>query len=95
MAKKNFDNTFDRVIGKKPAAAEPAPQQIEEPKKKTPTAQQPVFSFRIDPDIADMIKDYAYTKRISIKDAVELMVETFIDDYESDPSNEPLLSHKK
>ena len=52
-------------------------------------------TFRIEPEIADLIKDYAYTKRISIKEAVTEIVETFIADYESDPENEPLLSHKR
>lgn len=94
MAKKNFNNTFDRITGTKaePAAADPV--QIEPTKKKTATKDKPVFSFRIEPETADKIKDYAYTKRISIKEAVETMVDAFIDDYESDPENEPLLKHR-
>lgn len=94
--KKDFNNMFDRVMGKTEettAIAEPAaPAQ---PVKAQPKAQPPVFSFRINPETADKIKDYAYTKRISIKEAVEIMVEKFIDDYLEDPDNEPLLHHKK
>lgn len=94
MAKKNFNDTFNRVIGRseEPAAADPVADPVKaEPK----AAKPPVFSFRINPETADKIKDYAYTKRISIKEAVETMVDAFIYDYESDPDNEPLLSHKK
>ena len=91
MAKKDFN--LDRIMKtEKPAAAKPAPK-TEKPKE--PADKLPVFSFRIEPETADMIKDYAYTKRISIKDAVTVMVETFIDDYYNDPNNEPLLPHKR
>lgn len=95
MAKKNFNDTFNRVIGRseEPAAADPVADPVKaEPKA---AAKPPVFSFRINPETADKIKDYAYTKRISIKEAVEIMVDTFIEDYESDPDNEPLLQHNK
>lgn len=95
MAKKNFNDTFNRVMGKtEEPAAEPVKAAPKEKPKATKTGQPPVFSFRINPETADMIKDYAYTKRISIKEAVEIMVEAFIEDYESDPNNEPLLQHK-
>jgi len=97
--KKDFNNTFDRITGKteEPAAAPVAADPVQAaPKKAAKTAEKPpVFSFRIDTETADKIKDYAYTKRISIKEAVETMVDAFIYDYESDPNNEPLLSHKK
>ena len=70
-AKKNF---FDRMTDTKTeqTAAEPV-------KAETKAAEKPpVFSFRIKPETADKIKDYAYTKRISIKEAVETMVDAFI-----------------
>lgn len=50
-----------------------------------------VVSFRMDQKTCDLIKDYAYTKRMRIGDAVRLMVETFIENYKADPENEPLL----
>lgn len=88
MAKKNF---FDRIDTKAEQTAEPVKAAPKAAAKEKP----PVFSFRIDPETADKIKDYAYTKRISIKEAVETMVDAFIDDYLADPENEPLLQHKK
>ena len=95
MAKKNnFAAGFDRAMGKtEETAAETTAAAT--PVKAEKKAQPPVFSFRIDPAVADKIKDYAYTKRISIKEAVETMVEAFIDDYNADPENEPLLPHKR
>lgn len=53
------------------------------------------ITFVLDLDTIDKIKDYAYTARISIKDAIKIMVDTFIDEYEKNPDNEPLLKHKK
>ena len=95
MAKKNFNDTFNRVMGKTEEPAATAAPVKAEPTPATKAEKPPVFSFRINPETADKIKDYAYTKRISIKEAVETMVDAFIYDYESDPDNEPLLSHKK
>ena len=51
-------------------------------------------TFILEKETVDKIKDYAYTKRITIKEAVTLMVDTFIDDYYKDPKNEELLKHK-
>lgn len=92
MAKKNFNDTFNRVMGK----AEDQTQQPAEVEKKAQTKAKNynVVSFRMEQETIDKIKDYAYTKRISIKEAVTLMVDTFIDDYNDDPSNEPLLPHR-
>lgn len=96
MAKKNFNDTFNRVMGK----AEDQTQQPAEVEKKAQAKAQTraknynVVSFRMEQETIDKIKDYAYTKRISIKEAVTLMVDTFIDDYNDDPSNEPLLPHR-
>lgn len=41
------------------------------------------------------LKDYAYTRRIPLKDALTEVIEKFITEYKDDPENEPLLSHKK
>lgn len=41
------------------------------------------------------LKDYAYTKRITIKDALTEMIETFIKNYKENPHNDELLHHKK
>lgn len=97
MAKKNnFAAGFDRAMGKtEDTAAETTTAATAAPVKAEKKAQPPVFSFRIDPAVADVIKDYAYTKRISIKEAVETMVEAFIEAYNDDPDNEPLIPHKK
>ena len=96
MAKKDFSNILDGVMGKTEEPAAAAAPIKEEPKVEAQEKKQPpVFSFRINPETADKIKDYAYTKRISIKEAVEIMVEAFIDDYQADPNNEPLLNHRR
>lgn len=95
MAKKNFNDTFDRVMGKTEEPAAAAEPVKAEPTPAAKAEKPPVFSFRINPETADKIKDYAYTKRISIKEAVETMVDYFIDEYQADPDNEPLLKHKK
>ena len=39
------------------------------------------------------LKDYAYTRRISIKDAFDEIVEKFFKDYRRNKKNEPLLDH--
>ena len=41
------------------------------------------------------LKDYAYTKRITLKDAVDEVVESFFRDYRSNPDNEALLDHTR
>ena len=41
------------------------------------------------------IKDYAYTKRITIKEAVDEIIEKFFGEYRSNPKNEKLLDHRR
>ena len=41
------------------------------------------------------LRDYAYTKRISVKTAMDEILESFFQEYRSNPDNEPLLDHKK
>lgn len=41
------------------------------------------------------LKDYAYTRRIPLKDALTEVIEKFIEEYKGNPDNEPLLPHKK
>lgn len=53
------------------------------------------FSVIMLKDTANKLFDYAYTKRITVKDALEEMVQKFIADYEADPKNEPLLQKPK
>ena len=53
------------------------------------------FSVIMQKDTANKLYDYAYTKRITVKDALEEMVQKFIADYEADPKNEPLLQKPK
>lgn len=93
MAKKNFSDGFNRVIGKAEDQTQQQPAAVEK-KAQAKSKNYNVVSFRMEQETIDKIKDYAYTKRISIKEAVTLMVDTFIDDYNDDPSNEPLLPHR-
>lgn len=41
------------------------------------------------------LKDYAYTKRITLKDAFDEVVESFFRDYRSKPNHEELLDHTR
>lgn len=52
-------------------------------------------TFILKVDTLDKLKDYAYTKRITIKDAINEVIENFIKEYEANPDNERLLKHKK
>lgn len=52
-------------------------------------------TFIMKVETLDALKDYAFTKRISIKEAITDIIDGFIKDYEADPDNEPLLHHKK
>lgn len=81
--KGGLNNLFAEPTAKKA----PAQQTQEEPSYTRAT-------FILEKETVDKIKDYAYTKRITIKEAVTLMVDTFIDDYYKDPKNEELLKHK-
>lgn len=59
------------------------------------TADYTRASFIISVQALNDLKDYAYTKRLSIKDALTEIIENFIADYKENPENEPLLQHKK
>lgn len=52
-------------------------------------------TFIMKVETLEALKDYAFTKRISIKDAVTDIIDAFIADYEANPDNEPLLHHRK
>lgn len=41
------------------------------------------------------LKDYAYTKRIPIRDALDEILEDFFTTYKSNPKNEKLLDHTR
>ena len=41
------------------------------------------------------LKNYAYTKRIPIRDAIDEILEDFFTRYRSDPDNEPILHRRK
>lgn len=41
------------------------------------------------------LRDYAYTKRITLKDATDEIIEFFFKAYRKDPKNEPLLEDPK
>ena len=39
------------------------------------------------------LKDYAFTKRITLKSAMDEVIESFMSNYRSNPNNEELLDH--
>lgn len=41
------------------------------------------------------LKDYAYTKRITIREATDEVIEKFFEEYRKNPENEALLDHTK
>lgn len=53
------------------------------------------FSVICKADNVKDLKDYAYTKRITLKDAVDEVVESFFRDYRSNTDNEVLLDHTR
>jgi len=103
MARKPIINDGESLAAKSALFREPEAAKNEPTVKReaTATAQEPTetaykhITFVLDLDTIDKIKDYAYTARISIKDAIKTMVDAFIDEYQANPENEPLLKHKK
>lgn len=41
------------------------------------------------------LKDYAFTKRLTIREAMDEILETFFTEYRSNPKNEKLLDHTR
>lgn len=41
------------------------------------------------------LKDYAFTKRLTIREATDEIIESFFERYKSDPKNEKLLDHTR
>ena len=103
MARKPIINDGGNLAAKSALFREPETAKSEptERREAPATAQEPAettykhITFVLDLDTIDKIKDYAYTARISIKDAIKTMVDAFIDEYQANPENEPLLKHKK
>lgn len=58
------------------------------------TADLTRATFIMKVETLDALKDYAYTERITIKDAITDIIDGFIKDYKENPNNK-LLSHKK
>lgn len=52
-------------------------------------------SFIISVKALNAVKNYAYTKRLPMKDAISEIIEKYIESYEANPDNEPLLSDPK
>ena len=46
-------------------------------------------------ELIELLKDYAYTKRLPIRDVVTDILEDFFRRYQSDPNNEPILHRRK
>ena len=53
------------------------------------------FSVICKADNVKDLKDYAYTKRITLKEAVDEVIESFFREYRSNPDNEELLDHTR
>lgn len=43
----------------------------------------------------DFIRDFAYTKRTTIKETIHHIISTYAEEYRSNPKNEKLLDHRK
>ena len=101
MARKPIINDGESLAAKSALFQEAGKSEPTVKREAAATAQEPTetaykhITFVLDLDTIDKIKDYAYTARISIKDAIKTMVDSFIDEYEKNPDNEPLLKHKK
>lgn len=108
MAEKklNFDNPLLKDYGE-PTAEEPMRRKRGRPRKdgmnRNPDGGNstreglPIGSTRFsviskDENIKNL-KDYAYTKRITIKDAFNEIIEDFFKRYKKNPKNEQLLDH--
>ena len=90
-------------VEKKKAAAEVMPKAEKKEaaaekktgKTKAPKAQESgktiVFSARVSPDVAEFIKDYAFTKRLNVGEALEKIIYEYKDKYEKNAKNEPIL----
>ena len=48
-------------------------------------------SFIISVKALNAVKNYAYTKRLPMKDAISEIIENYIESYEANPDNEPLI----
>ena len=59
------------------------------------TAEYTRFSVICKADNVKDLKDYAYTKRITLKEAVDEVVESFFREYRNNPDNEKLLDHTR
>jgi len=59
------------------------------------TAEYTRFSVICKAQNVKELKDYAYTKRITLKEAVDEVIEGFFHDYRSNPDNEELLDHTR
>lgn len=101
MAKKktDFTATFDRVTGKQEETTNT--QESAEPKKRKRAKKYVegidyvTFTTRIDPKAQEFIRNYAYTKRITMKKAIDEIVFAFKDEYEANPKNEKLLKGER
>lgn len=101
MAKKSFTDTFDRVRGKQEESINTAVPETTEPKKRKRAKKYVegidyvTFTTRIDPKAQEFIRNYAYTKRITMKKAIDEIVFAFKDEYEANPKNEKLLKGER
>lgn len=53
------------------------------------------MTFIVPVDTAEKLRAFAYTKNITLKEALTLMIETYIADYQADSENEPLLMRRR
>ena len=59
------------------------------------TADYTRTTFILNVHLLEKLKDYAYTKRITLKDALEEILTGYFTEYENNPENETLLKHGK
>lgn len=59
------------------------------------TAEYTRFSVICKAQNVKDLKDYAYTKRITLKEAMDEVVEGFFREYRNNPDNEKLLDHTR
>lgn len=53
------------------------------------------MTFIIPIETAEKLRAFAYTKNMTLKDTLTIMVDKYIEDYEKDPNNEPILRRNK
>ena len=109
MAKKKLDCT-NPLLSPEPVKSEPTEKATSGRPRRTDiihnedggnsaqeglTADYTRFTVIMKVKNVEDLKDYAYTKRLTLKDAADEILESFFRSYRSDPANEPILTRRK